>query len=332
MKAVLIRKYGGPEALEIVDVPAPKPKDGEVVVKVAATSVNPVDWLVRDGKAKSFVRVAFPVILGCDLAGVVVEVGAKVTRFAVGDEVFAMMPQDWGAHAEHVAIGEALVVKKPAGLSMQEAAAIPVVAMTALLGLRKGGPVQPGECVLVNGASGGVGLSAVQIGKALGATVTAVCGSASFDLVKLVGADRVIDYKTTDFTQRDETYDRIFDCVGNRPYAACARVLRGRRVHVTTTPSVGTFVRQLFNPLLGVKVYGLMTTGSGEDLELIKSFVERGQLRPIIDKVYPFAQVAAAQEHSKSGRAKGKIVLEVAQDPRVRADPVPADRDSAVRR
>jgi D-arabinose 1-dehydrogenase-like Zn-dependent alcohol dehydrogenase len=154
VKAILIRKYGGPEVLEIADVPAPKPKDGEVVIKVAATSVNPVDWLVRDGGAKSFVKVTFPVILGCDLAGTVVEVGGGVKRFAVGDEVFAMMAHDWGAHAERVALAENLVVKKPEGLSMIEAASLPVVAMTAWLGLKKGGIVGRGERVLVNGASG----------------------------------------------------------------------------------------------------------------------------------------------------------------------------------
>lgn len=311
MRAVRIAKYGGPEVLEMVQVPAPQPKDDEVVVEVAATSVNPVDWLVRDGKAKSFVRVDFPVILGCDLAGKVVLVGANAKRFAVGDEVFAMMPHDWGAHAERVAIAESLVVKKPAALSMIEAAAIPVVAMTALLGLRKRAAVQPGERVLINGASGGVGLAAVQIAKALGAQVTAVCGSASFELVKRLGADAVVDYKTVDFTTTEQTYDVVFDCVGNKPHTLCARVLRGRRVHVTTTPGLGTLVRQFFNPLFGIKVFGLMTRGAGEDLELIKGLVERGQLRPVIDKVFPFAEVAAGQEYSKAGRAKGKIVLDL---------------------
>jgi NADPH:quinone reductase-like Zn-dependent oxidoreductase len=311
MKAVMIRKYGGPEVLELVDIPAPKAKDDEVIVQVAATSVNPVDWLVRDGGATSFVRIKFPVILGCDLAGQIVEVGSKVKRFAVGEEVFAMMPHDWGAHAERVALAESLVVKKPAGLSMREAASLPVVAMTALHGLRKRGQVQAGERVLINGASGGVGLSAVQIAKALGASVTAVCGKASFELVKSLGADELIDYKTTDFTTRDEKYDLIFDCIGNQPYAACKRVLRGRRVDVTTVPGLGTFIRQFLNPVCGVKVFGLITTGAGEELEFIKTLVERGQLKPVIDKVFPFAEIAAAQEYSKAGRAKGKIVLEL---------------------
>jgi NADPH:quinone reductase-like Zn-dependent oxidoreductase len=311
VKAVLIRKYGGPEVLEIADVPAPQPREDEVVIAVAATSVNPVDWLVRDGKATSFVRVKFPVVLGCDLAGTVVEVGPRVKRFAVGDEVFAMMPHDWGAHAERVALPESLVVRKPAGLTMIEAASLPVVAMTALLGLRGKGGVQPGERVLINGASGGVGLAAVQIAKSLGAKVTAVCGAASSDLVEHLGADRVIDYKKSDFTKQGETYDLVLDLVGNHPWADCERVLSGRRVHVTTTPGVGTFVRQFLNPMLAVQVFGIVTTGAGEPLEFIKSLVEKGRLKPVIDKVYPLAEVAAAQEYSKSGRAKGKIVLEL---------------------
>jgi NADPH:quinone reductase-like Zn-dependent oxidoreductase len=311
MKAVMIRRYGGPEVLELAEVPAPEPKAGEVVVRVIASSVNPVDWLVRDGGAKSFVKVKFPVILGCDLAGQIVEVGPGVTRLAVGDEVFAMMPQDWGAHAERVALPERLVVTKPAGLGMVEAAALPVVAITALNGLKKRGGVVPGERVLVNGAAGGVGLSAVQIAKALGASVTAVCAPSSFDVVKRHGADDVIDYKTTDFTTKREQYDVVFDSVGNKPYGVCKRVLRGRSVHVTTTPGLSTLLRQWLNPLFRVKVFGLLTRGNGADLELIKSLVERGALRPVVDRVFPLEKVAEAQEYSKARRAKGKLVLTI---------------------
>src|SRR3954469_17044995 len=157
MRAVQIERYGGPEVLEVVDIPAPVCGPDQVVIRVAATSVNPVDWLVRDGGATSFVKVKFPVILGCDLAGTIAEVGRDVKGLSVGDEVFAMMPQDWGAHAELVALAADLVVAKPAALSMTEAAAIPTVAMTALAGLRDRAKVGAGDRVLVNGASGGVG-------------------------------------------------------------------------------------------------------------------------------------------------------------------------------
>jgi NADPH:quinone reductase-like Zn-dependent oxidoreductase len=258
--------------------------------------------------------VKFPVILGCDLAGDIAEVGANVTRFKVGDPVFAMMPHDWGAHAEKVALDQSLVVAKPAKLSMVEAAALPTVAMTALAGLRKKGAVRAGEHVLINGASSSVGMSAVQIAKVLGAgKIIAVCGANASDLVRELGATDVIDYKTTDFTKGTTRYDVIFDCVGNHPYGECKGVLKGRRVHITTQPRVKTFLRMFANPLFGMKVYGLVTTGDGSELAYLASLVDSGQLRSIIDKVYPLDQVAAAQEYSKTGRARGKIVLEVAR-------------------
>ena len=311
MKAARIKQYGGPEVLELAEVSTPEPKEDEVVVQVAATSVNPIDWQVRDGAAKSYVKVTFPVILGCELAGKIVEVGSRVTRLSVGDEVFAMMPHHWGANAERVVLAESLVVKKPAKLSMREAAAIPVAAMTSLRGLVQRARVRPGERVLINGASGGVGLAAVQIAKAHGAIVTAVCGRDSFERVRALGADELIDYKTSDFTAGEAKYDVIFDCVGNAPYAKCSSALRGRRVHVTTMPTPKTFIRQFLNPLFGTKVFALFTTGNGQDLETIKSMIDAGKLKPIVDRVYPFAEIATAQEYSKSGRAKGKIVLEM---------------------
>jgi NADPH:quinone reductase-like Zn-dependent oxidoreductase len=312
MKAVRIAKYGGPEVLTVENIPDPKPRPDEVIVAVHATSVNPVDWLVRDGGATSFVKVKFPVILGCDLSGEIAEIGSNVTRFKVGDPVFAMMPHDWGAHAEKVALDQSLVAPKPAKLSMIEAAALPTVAMTALAGLRKKGAVRAGEHVLINGASSSVGMCALQIAKVLGAgNITAVCGADATGLVRELGATDVIDYKTTDFAKGSTKYDVIFDVVGNHPYGDCKGVLKGRRVHITTQPRVKTFLRMFANPLFGMKVYGLITTGDGGELAYLASLVESGQLRPIIDKVYPFDQVAAAQEYSKAGRARGKIVLEM---------------------
>jgi NADPH:quinone reductase-like Zn-dependent oxidoreductase len=310
MKAVIIRKYGGPEVLEIADVPAPPAKDDEVVIAVRASSVNPVDWLVRDGRATSFVKVTFPVILGCDLAGTVVEVGKHAKRFTVGDAVFAMMPQDWGAHAERVALSERLVQKKPAAITMEEAAALGTVSLTALKGLRKHAGVKAGQRIVINGGSSSVGMAAIQIAKALGAHVTAVCSAASFELVRGIGADELIDYKTKDFTTGDEKFDVVFDCVGSAPYGKCKRVLDGARVHVTTMPTVGTFLRQFLNPILGAKVFALLTTGDGDELAFIKSLVEAGKMKIVIDKVFPVADVAKAQEYSKAGRAKGKIVLQ----------------------
>ena len=313
IRAVRIHRYGGPEVLQLDDIPAPTPSPGEVVVAVHATSVNPVDWLVRDGGAKSFVKVKFPVILGCDLAGEIAAVGDGVTRWKVGDRVFAMMAHDWGAHAEQVALPASLVAAIPAKLTMVEAAALPTVAMTALSGLRAKAALRAGESVLINGGASAVGMSAIQIAKALGAgKVTATASAASAEVVRGLGADEVVDYKARDITQGSDRFDVIFDCVGTlTPHKRCAAILTGRRVHLTVQPRVSTFVRQLANPLFGTKVFGLITTGDGDKLAYLTSLVEAGQLRVPVDKVFPFADVAAAQEHSKAGRARGKLVLQI---------------------
>ncbi len=309
MRAVVISRYGGPEVLEYREVPAPAPGDDEVLVKVHAASVNPVDWQLRDGLVKLFIRVKFPVVLGCDVAGEVVRVGSRVTRLRAGDEVFAMMPHDWGAQAELVAIPVELVQRKPATMTMVEAASVPATAITAVHALRDIAQVRPGQQVLINGASGGVGVFSVQIAKALGATVTAVCSAASFPLVHGLGADRLVDYQTADFTKQEEHYDVIFDCIGNRPYRACKPVLRGRWVHVTTMPTNPTFVRQLFNFLFRGKVSVVIAKSTGERLGYVKTLIETGKIRTVIDRVLPAADIVAAHTYSKTGRAKGKIVL-----------------------
>jgi NADPH:quinone reductase-like Zn-dependent oxidoreductase len=306
MKAVLIRKYGGPEVLELAAVPPPLAAPGEVVIRVRASSVNPVDWLIRDGDAKAFVRLKLPAILGCDLAGEIAEVGPGVTRFSAGDPVFAMMPHDWGAHAELVALREDLVVHRPASLSDAQAAALPTTTLTALQALRGRARLRPGQRVLVNGASGGVGIAAVQIAKAMGASVTAVCGAASFELVKGLGADALIDYQTANFLDGGERYDVVFDCVANQPLA---RVKRITNTYVTTKPNLSTVLRQVLNPIARLKVHALVTRGNGADLEHVKGLVESGKLRPIIDRTYPLSDIAEAHRYSKAGRAKGKIVL-----------------------
>jgi NADPH:quinone reductase-like Zn-dependent oxidoreductase len=303
MKAVRIGGYGGPEVLKWEEIAAPVAGDGEVLVKVHAASVNPIDWQIRQGLVKLFIRPRFPAILGCDLAGEV------VAGKGVGDQVFAMMPHDWGAQAELVALPEELVVKKPANLSMIEAAGVGACAVTALQSLRDHAGVTSGMEVLINGASGGVGMAGVQLAKALGARVTAVCSAASFELVKGLGADRLVDYKTSDFTKGAEKYDVIFDCIGNQNYAACRPVLRGKWVHVTTMPTGRTFARLLLNPFSRGKVVAVIAKPTAERMRTIQSLLESGKLKVIVDKVLPAAAVAEAHNYSQSGRAKGKIVL-----------------------
>lgn len=312
MRAIVIDRYGGPEVLTFRDVPPPTPGDDEVLVKVHAASVNPVDWQIREGLVKAFIRPPFPATLGCDLAGVVVQVGARATRFKVGDEVFAMMPHDWGAQAELVALPESVVALKPSGLSMVEAGAVGAVAVTAVHALRDIARVGPGASVLVNGASGGVGMAAVQVARALGAEVTAVCSAASFELVRGLGADRLIDYKTTDFTRGEPAYDVVFDCIGNRHYPACAPVMRGRWVHVTTMPTPRVFLRWMANPLFTGRVAPVIAKATPDRIEYIRALLADGRMKVVVDRVLRPEAIAEAQAYSKSGRAKGKIVLSFA--------------------
>jgi NADPH:quinone reductase-like Zn-dependent oxidoreductase len=309
MKAVIIRNYGGPEVLELTEIAPPEPKDHEVVVKVHAASINPIDWQIRDGRVKMFIRPKFPAVLGCDLAGEVVQVGKATKRLKVGDQVFAMMPHDYGAQAELVALPEELVVQKPANLTMVEAGSVGATAITAVQAMRDIAKLGPGKAVLINGASGGVGIFAVQVAKALGAHVTAVCGAASASLVKGLGADTVIDYKTTDFTRGTEKFDVIFDCIGNQSQRACKRVMRGKWVHITTMPTGATFLRSFLNPFLRGRVVPMIARSTPDRIEYIRALLDSGRMKTVIDKVLPAASIVEAQDYSKTGRAKGKIVL-----------------------
>jgi len=309
MKAVIIRNYGGPEVLELTEIAPPEPKDHEVVVKVHAASVNPIDWQIRDGRVKMFVRPKFPAILGCDLAGEVVRVGKAAKRLKVGDQVFAMMPHDYGAQAELVALPEDLVVSKPENLTMVEAGSIGATAVTAVHAMRDIAKLTAGTTVLINGASGGVGIFAVQVAKALGAHVTAVCGGASEALVRGLGADAVIDYKTTDFTRGTQKFDVIFDCIGNQPYRACKRVMRGKWIHITTMPTGATFLRSFANPILRGRVVPMIARSTPDRIEYIRALLDSGRMKPVVDKGLPAESMAWAPDYSKSGRAKGKIVL-----------------------
>jgi len=309
MKAVVISRYGGPEVLEYKDLPAPRPARNEVVVKVHASNVNPIDWRIRDGALKMFIRAPFPITLGVDLAGEVVEVGEDVKNLAVGDQVFAMMPKDIGAQAELVAVDADVAVRKPQNMTMGEAASVPSSALTALQSLRDLGKAKPGQRVLINGASGGVGLFAVQIAKILGAEVTAVCGANSFELVKGLGADHVIDYRTTDFTTQAEKYDVIFDAVGKRSPKECKKVVVRGGAYINTGGTPRLFLRQGCNSLFSLKVFAIIVKSKGADLEYIKTLIESGKLKTVIDKVYPVAQIADAQTYSATGRAKGKLVV-----------------------
>jgi NADPH:quinone reductase-like Zn-dependent oxidoreductase len=317
MKAFIYEKYGPPESLRMVEVDKPVPDAGDVLVKVLAASVNAADWHVLRGKplfSRATLGLLRPKhkILGVDVAGQVEAVGGGVTGFRPGDEVYAnLLDHGYGGFAEYVAVPVAVVSLKPANLSFEEAAAVPMAAVTALQGLRHHGEIQPTQQVLINGASGGVGSFAVQIAKSYGPEVTAVTSTQNLDLVRSLGADHVVDYTTTDFVRGGRRYDRILDTVGNRSVPDLKRALtEGGKAAVTGFTSV--------TKLLGVSLRGgkdiaqVQAHVSAKDLELLSALIEAGKVRPQIDRRYRFADIPTAIAYLEQGRARAKVVVEVA--------------------
>jgi 2-desacetyl-2-hydroxyethyl bacteriochlorophyllide A dehydrogenase len=312
MKAVVIRRYGAIEVLqyETVDQPTVKPK--HLLVKIHASSVNPIDWKTRKGMLQFLTGNRFPLILGFDLAGEVVEVGSGVTGFQPGDSIYGSTSFPGGAYAEFAVIPENLAAPKPANLSYEEAAVVPLAALTALQALRDQGNIQSGQAVLVNGASGGVGIFAVQIAKALGTVVTGVSSTKNLDFVKSLGADRLIDYTQQDFTQEQVKYDIIFDVVGKRSASEAKRVLKPNGIYITTLPSPESLVQSVLTAFLpGQKVKFIIEKPNTKDLVYLKELIEAGQIRVVIDRTFPLQELAAAHAYSESERAVGKIAIAV---------------------
>ena len=317
MKAFVYDKYGSPDVLELREAAKPAPNADEVLVKVLAVSVNPADWHSMRGKplfshaTLGWLRPKHR-ILGVDIAGKVEAVGSGVTRFEPGDEVYAnLLDHGFGGFAEYASVPVDVMALKPANLSFEEAAAVPMAAVTALQGVGHHGAVQSGQSVLVNGASGGVGTFAVQIAKSYGAEVTGVTSTRNIDLVRSLGADHVVDYTTTDFTRGGRGYDLVLDTVGNRSASDLKRALAaGGKAAVTGFTSVGK--------LLGVSLRGgkalaqVQAHVRTKDLELLSELIEAGKVRPQIDRRYPFAEIPAAIAYLEQGRARGKVVVGVA--------------------
>ena len=324
MRAVVRDSYGPPEAVELREVETPAPVDDEVLVRVRATSVNPFDWHALTGvplvaRTQTGLRAPKSNRLGVDFAGEVAAVGARVTRFRPGDEVFGVRS---GAFAEYVCVREErAVASKPANVTFEDAASVPVAALTALQGLRDKGGLEAGQKVLVNGASGGVGTFAVQIAKARGADVTGVCSTRNVELVRSLGADRAIDYTREDFTQSGERYDLLLDIAGSRSWSECARVLapratlvivggpKGNRVY----GSMGRVVSMRLRSVLGGrKTVFFIANPEWRDLELLAELLGAGKVRPVVDRRYELDEIADALRYVGDGHARGKVVVAVA--------------------
>jgi NADPH:quinone reductase-like Zn-dependent oxidoreductase len=311
MKAVFINQYGSAELLQYADVEKPQIKSDQMLVKVHASSVNPIDWKIRSGIIQLLTGYNFPLILGFDVAGVVEEVGNSVTGFQAGDSIYAFLDSlPGGAYAEYAAVSERAACLLPNTMSYEQAAAVPLAALTALQALRDSGEIQPGQQVLINGASGGVGSFAVQIAKALETEVTAVCSTKNVELVETLGADYVIDYTQKDFTQDTKQYDIIFDAVAKESFSHCQNILKPNGIYVTTLPALDTLVQGLLTFLVpGKTAKFMLANSSGKDLAFLKNLIEANKLRSVIAKTYPLSELAAAHEESEQGRVVGKLVI-----------------------
>ncbi|WNG29335.1 NAD(P)-dependent alcohol dehydrogenase [Cystobacter fuscus] len=321
MNAIVQPAYGSVEVLRFEEVERPVLGDGEVRVRVHAAAVCQGDVHLLTG-TPYLVRLVFGLlrpkrrIAGQEVAGTVEEVGPRVTALKPGDEVYGQVPG--GAFAEYVCAPADLFAPKPANLTFEQAAAVPISGVTALQGLRDVGQLKPGQKVLINGASGGVGTFAVQIAKALGAEVTAVCSTRHVDKVRSLGADRVIDYTREDFTRGPERYDVMLDLVGNRPATACRAVLEPKGVFVSSAGSpggnwIGPIVWMLGVMLAGMfgsqKMTSLMAMPRREDLLVLRSLIEAGKVTPVIERRYALRETAAALSHVAEGHAQGKTVI-----------------------
>jgi NADPH:quinone reductase-like Zn-dependent oxidoreductase len=312
MKAAIIRQYGAAEVLHIEEIQQPTIKPDQLLVKVCATSVNPLDWKIRKGMLRLMPGIRFPIVLGFDVSGEVVAVGDRVTHFQPGDLIYANAGLPGGAYAEYIAIAERTAAHKPSNMTHEQAAAVPGSALTALQALRDRGHLQSGQAVLVNGASGGVGSFAVQIAKALNASVTAVCSTKNIEWVKSLGADRAIDYTQRDFTQDVAQYDIIFDAVGKRSFSACRGALKPNGIYITTLPNADNVLWATITAFLpGQKARFVFQSPNGSDLSFLKDWIEAGKLRSAIDRSYPFSEIVAAHTYSETEHAAGKVVITV---------------------
>ncbi|MGE6537836.1 NADP-dependent oxidoreductase [Bacillus luti] len=331
MKAMIIDKYGK-VPMRITEVPTPEINEYEVLAEIHAASINPIDFKIRDGKVKMLLKYEMPLILGNDFSGVITKVGSKVTRFKVGDEIYARPRKNKiGTFAEYIAIHEDDIALKPKNLSFEEAASIPLVGLTSYQALHDIMQLQKGQKILIHAGSGGVGTFAIQLAKIMGATVTTTASEAGANLVKSLGADEVINYKTEKFEDILTNYDAVFDTIGGTTLEKSFNIIKngGNIVSVSGMPNArfgkefgSGFFKTLLFSLVSKKLTALekkhdakysflFMKPSGDQLRIIANYIESGKIKPVIDRVFPFEDAQKAMEYSESGRAKGKIIVKM---------------------
>ena len=323
MRAVTYHEYGSPDVLRYEELEKAVAGDDEVLIRVRAASVNPLDWHFIRGipyflRIPAGLRKPKDSRLGVDVAGEVEAVGRKATEFKSGDEVFGSCR---GAFAEYACASRSVLVTKPNNVTFEQAASVSVAACTALQGLRDKGQIQPGQKVLINGAAGGVGTFAVQLAKSFGADVTGVCSTRNVDMVRSIGADRVIDYTREDFTKSGQRYDLIFDTVGNHSLVACRRALKANGVYIEVggrsgSWMIGLFARAIAAPVLSwfvsQKFFMVLARVNRQDLTIMRELMASGKVTPVIDRCYMLSEVPDAIRYLEEGHARGKIVITVA--------------------
>ena len=331
MKAMIIDRYGK-VPMRTAEVPTPEINEYEVLAEIHAASINPIDFKIRDGKVKMLLKYEMPLILGNDFAGVITKVGSKVTRFKVGDEIYARPRKNKiGTFAEYIAIHEDDIALKPKNLSFEEAASIPLVGLTSYQALHDIMQLQKGQKILIHAGSGGVGTFAIQLAKIMGAIVTTTASEAGANLVTSLGADEIINYKTEKFEDVLKNYDAVFDTIGGATLEKSFNIIKrgGNIVSVSGMPNAhfgkefgSGFFKTLLFSLASKKLTALeknhnaqysflFMKPSGDQLRTIANYIEAGQIKPVIDRVFPFEDAQKAMEYSESGRAKGKIIVKI---------------------
>ena len=325
MKAIVYTKFGSPDVLKLKEVAKPTPKDNEVLIRIVATTVAVEDPGIRARPGLNGFLKPKKSILGFYLAGEVEAVGKDVKRFKKGDQVYGNTGLSLlGTYAEYICMPEegALAIK-PTNITYAEAAALPNGALTALPFLRDKGNIQSGQKVLINGASGAVGTIAVQLAKYFGADVTGVCSTTNLEMVKSLGADKVIDYTKEDFTKNGQTYDIIFDTVGKSPFSSCKGSLTENGIYLTTVPSPATFLQMLWTSMTGGRKVRIAATGlrpsneKTKELIFLNGLIETGKIKAVIDRSYPLEQIAEAHKYVEAGHKKGNVVITISHNARI---------------
>jgi NADPH:quinone reductase-like Zn-dependent oxidoreductase len=312
MKAAVIYEYGSPDVFRIEEIGKPVLKKHEVLIKVHAASVNPVDWKQRQGWHRLFLKAKFPVVLGYDVSGEIVECGSNVKKFLIGDHVYTRLTRRFGgAFAEYVAASEETLAIKPANLTWEEAAAVPLAGITALQALRDKCRLREGESILVIGAAGGVGHFALQIAKNMGASVTAVCSGRHQKMMDELKPDHYIDYTKTDYKKQSGKFDVVFDAAGVESYITCRRLLRPGGRYLTTLPRPKILIHKVISLFTSKKIKTLLMISNGADLDILSGMISNNQLRIFIDSIYPLGKIADAHRRAEEYATEGKIIIKI---------------------